>query len=148
MKRCFIILLCLSFFVSSCSVPFREEAKRAEVKLQDILSAFSISDGFVYHNGEDAEHPLTDAMLERMFMEARLDDLSYVCSMAVYFSRRYHAWEIIIFELYDMSHREAVMKLLEKRARKKENAVVFANGVYVYLICTEQNGEIKNFLLS
>ncbi len=138
----------MSFLFVSCSVPFREENKRADVVLQGILSAFSISDGFLYHDGEDAEHPLTDAMLERMFAGEKLDDLSYVRSMAVYFSRRYHARELLVFELYDMSRRGAVMKLLEKRARKKENAVIFANGVYVYLICTEQNGEIKNFLLS
>ena len=35
---------------------------------------------------------------------------------------------------------------LQKRAKKKENAVVFADGVYVYLICTDQNEEISRYL--
>ncbi len=148
MKRILLICLCPIIFLSSCSVPFSKENRRAEVILEEMLMQFSICDGFLYQKTGDAEHPLTDAMLTRLFEGADLADLRYVASMAVFLSRRYRSTEIMIIELYDISHRDALQKLLEKRAKKKENAVVLTNGVYLYLICTEQNEEIKKFLLS
>ena len=50
------------------------------------------------------------------------------------------------FEVCDLSHTEDITHLLQKRAKKKENAVVFADGVYVYLICTDQNEAISRYL--
>ncbi len=148
MKRFFLLLFVTVFLFSSCSVPFSTETRSAEAILNAVLTEFSISDGFYYSDAEDAAHPLTDALLSRMFMGKRLDDLRYVRSMAVWFSRRYREGEIIVIELFDRSHQRAVMALLSTRAGQKENAVLFANGAYLYLVCTEQNDEIKAFLLS
>jgi hypothetical protein len=110
------------------------------------MEAFSITDGYVYGKCEGETHFLSDAMLERMFMGADLADLCYVESMAVYFSRRFSEREILVIVLFDMSHREAIVALLEKRANRKENALVSTNGRYVYLVCTENNEEILSFL--
>lgn len=147
MKRILCCFLAAVIIFSSCSRPFSFEAKSAEEVLCEIMKEFSITDGYIYSSGEEAEHPITSAMLERMFFGTALDDLRYAESMAVYFSRRFSEREIIIIELFDMSHRKAVMALLTKRAEKKENAIVQANGNYVYLICTEKNEEILSALL-
>jgi hypothetical protein len=69
-----------------------------------------------------------------------------VVSAAVYFSKRFSEHEILIFKVCDLSHTEDITRLLQKRARKKENAVVIADGVYIYLICTDQNESIINYL--
>ena len=147
MKRFLLFLLILTFLFGSCKTTFLKEEKHAEEVLNEILMEFSIDDGIVYSDERDAKYPLTDEMLERLFWGTDLGDLRYVSSVAVYFSRRFYEDEIFVFELFDISHQKAVMKLLSRRAEKKENAVLFANGVYIYLICTEKNEEIKSFLL-
>ena len=73
-------------------------------------------------------------------------DFPYVTSCAVYFSRHFSEREIVVLKLCDLSHQRELLRLLRKRAEKKENAVAFADGVYVYLICTDQNEEIKHYL--
>ncbi len=147
MKRGICILIAMMVCFSSCKSQIFPETKRADEVLQTILSEFSVDEGYLYSDALEAERPLTDAMLERMFSGADLADFRYACSMAVYFSKRYSEHEIIVIELFDMSHRGAVEALLRKRMEKKENAVVISNGVYVYLICTDQNDEIKNYVL-
>lgn len=140
------MLLIYAFVFSSCVPVFSEESRSADEILAAILAEFDMEDGYCYGTERDAMHPLTDALLERMFVGERLDDLRYVDSMAVYFSRRYSEREIIVIKLLDISHQKAVMALLLERAEKKENAVVFASGVYLYLLCTEQNKEIQGYL--
>ena len=140
------MLLICAFIFSSCLPVFSEESRSADEILAAILAEFDMEDGYCYGTERDAMYPLTDALLERMFVGERLDDLRYVDSMAVYFSRRYSEREIIVIRLLDMSHRKAVMALLLERAGKKENAVVFASSVYLYLLCTEQNESIRGYL--
>ena len=121
--------------------------REAEEILRDVLSCFQISDGYIYSTKPLAEYPLSDAVLARMFPErGDTDDLYCLHSAAVYFSKRFCEDEIIVFELCDISNRDKILTLLQKRARKKENAVVFSDGVYVYLICTDQNEEISRYL--
>ena len=110
--------------------------------MQEVMLEFEIEDGYLYSRDAMAEYPLTDAMLERAFFGASLEDLCYAESMAVYFSGRFCDHEIIVIKLFDMSHRKAVASLLVKRADLKENALVYACGNYVFLICTDRNEEI------
>ncbi len=145
MKRFLIFLLAWVFVLTACETGKREE-RCAEDIMAAIFSEFPLSDGYIYSNARDAELVLSDAMLERLFAGARLEDLRYVKTMAVYLSARYSEGEIFIMELYDISHMHAVKSLLKKREEKKENAVLVTNGVYLYLIATEQNAEIVKFL--
>ena len=134
-------------FLSSC-VPLKTERKgdAAEVLL-DILTEFHMENGALYSKKEDAEYRLTDPLLARMFPDTGdMADFAYVTSAAVWFSRRFSENEIIVFKLCDLSHQRELLRLLAKRAEKKENAVAFANGIYVYLICTDQNAEIMRYL--
>lgn len=147
--RKFLICLFLTalFFVSCDSGPHILKKGEAEEILEEVLSHFQIADGTVYSTGLSAENPLTDSLLARMFPErGDTDDLFCVRSAAVYFSKRFSDKEILVFELFDISGREKIVALLQKRAKKKENAVVLSDGVYVYLICTDQNGEISRYL--
>ncbi len=143
MKRMTVLLLTALMLFSSCS---RTETRCARDILEEILTEFPQEDGFLYSDPAEDGLFLTDAMCERLFFDANLSDFRYVRSMACYFSRRYGEGEILILELYDLSHRDAVTALLSRRAEKKENAVLFTNGVYLYLICTKQNEAIKAFL--
>ena len=70
----------------------------------------------------------------------------FILSYRPYFSKRFCEYEIIVFELFDISSRDKIIALLQKRAKKKENAVVASDGVYVYLICTDRNEEINRYL--
>ena len=147
--RKFLIFLFIMMFISvSCGFDIQNSNKGdAENILQDVLSYFQINDGSLYSTRPLAEYQLTDAILARMFPErGDTEDLICVQSAAVYFSKRFCENEIIVFELYDLSCRDKMLALLKKRARKKENAVVFADGVYVYLICTDRNEEISRYL--
>ena len=147
--RKFLIFLFLMMFISvSCGFDIQNSSKGdAENILQDVLSYFQINDGSLYSTRPLAEYPLTDAILARMFPErGDTEDLICVRSAAVYFSKRFCENEIIVFELYDLSCRDKMLALFQKRARKKENAVVFSDGVYVYLICTDRNEEISRYL--
>ena len=149
MRKIFVVTLALSLLFFSCGVRSGRTAENAGEVMEALLSEFSPGDGFFYSDGANAEYPLTDAVLERMFPgDGDLEDLFCVTSAAVWFSKRFSEHEIIVFELCDRSHRERIVGLLEKRARKKENAVVFADGVYVYLICTDSNEAISRYLRS
>ena len=130
---------------SSCGNSYFREPT-ADALLRDVMCDFGIADGYLYVRDALAEHPLTDAMLERMFLGASLEDLRYVKSMAAYLSGRLCEKEIIVIELFDMSHRKALTSLLTKRADLKDGALVYAQGNYVYLLCTERNDEILAFL--
>ena len=141
---CFTLIIICIF--SSCLPSLSKETRNADEILEAVLAEYGIEDGYCYSTRKDAKHPLTDTFLERMFFGARRSVLRYVDSMAVYCSRRYNEREIIVIELYDVSHQKAVMALLLERAEKKENAVVFSNGVYLYLLCTERNEEIREYL--
>lgn len=148
MKKITLWALICAFLFTSCGVdlPSRRKGSAEEI-LAEILSNFTLSDGLVYESAMNAEYPLTDAMLARMFPDdGDTADLVCLISAAVYFSKRFSEHEIIVFQLSDLSHTEKIVRLLQKRAKKKENAVVFADGVYVYLICTDRNGEIVSFL--
>ncbi|MBQ3490676.1 MAG: hypothetical protein IJA86_08810 [Clostridia bacterium] len=150
MRKIQIFLLCFLIFLMFVSCGFHGSTTKkgdAEDILGDILSSFRITDGNVYSNRPLSEYPLTDALLARMFPErGDTEDLFCVRSAAVYFSKRFCENEIIVFELYDISGRDKIVSLLQKRANKKENAVVLSDGVYVYLICTDRNAEISHYL--
>ncbi len=146
--RNFFLCCLLSLFFVSCGFQGGTSKKGdAEDILREVLSSFGITDGSVYSNRPLAEYPLTDALLARMFPErGDTEDLFCVRSAAVYFSKRFCDDEIIVFELFDISGREKIVSLLQKRANKKENAVVLSDGVYVYLICTDYNTQISRYL--
>ena len=147
MKKFFLLALLLAFALSSCGTPKTARRGSASEILSEILENFEQGDGFVYTDETGAESPLTDAMLARMFPDdGDTADLFCVVSAAVYFSKRFSDREILVLEICDISHTELIVRLLQKRAKKKENAVVFADGVYVYLICTDQNEEISRYL--
>ena len=58
--------------------------------LAEVLSNFTLSDGLVYESAVNAEYPLTDAMLARMFPDdGDTEDLFCLASAAVYFSKRF-----------------------------------------------------------
>jgi hypothetical protein len=61
-------------------------------------------------------------------------------------SRRFSSEEIVVVKLHDRSYRDEVEALFLIRAKKKNNAIVFCDGVYVYLVCAENRDEIKRFL--
>ena len=148
MKKIYLSALLCAFLLTSCTAiqPSRRKESAPRI-MASLLSEFSLADGFVYESGLEAAYPLTDAMLARMFPDdGDTDELFCVVSAAVYLSKRFSEHEIIIFELSDLSHTEDIVRLFEKRAKKKENAVVIADGVYVYLICTEQNEAISRYL--
>lgn len=148
MRKILVILFLIPFIFASCGQSIRHSKKGdAEEILRDVLSCFQITDGYVYSTKPLSEYPLSDALLARMFPErGDTDDLYCLRSAAVYFSRRFCEDEIVVFELCDISNRDKIQTLLQKRARKKENAVVFSDGVYVYLICTDQNEKISRYL--
>ena len=148
MRKFLVFLLLLAFLSVSCGK--QSDILRqgnAEEILLDVLSHFQLAEGTVYSTGLLSENPLTDALLARMFPDqGDTEDLYCIRSAAVYFSRRFSDGEILVFELYDISNRDKITALFQKRARKKENAVVLSDGVYVYLICCDQNGEISRYL--
>jgi hypothetical protein len=147
MKKFFLLTLLLAFAFTSCGTPKTAHRGNAQEILSEILENFEQGDGFVYTDEAGAEYPLTDTMLARMFPDdGDTADLFCVVSAAVYFSRRFSDREILVLEICDISHTELIVRLLQKRAKKKENAVVFADGVYVYLICTDMNEEISRYL--
>ena len=141
MLRYVCVFLIIVMIFSSCGNAYTQSVS-ADVLLQEVMIRFDINDGYLYSRDTMAEYPLTDAMLERIFFGTSLDDLCYAESMAVYFSGRFCDHEIIVIELFDMSHRKAVASLLTKRADLKENALVYMRGNYVFLICTDRNEEI------
>jgi len=148
MRKILIFIVLIPLIFTSCGPDLQHSKKGdAEEILRDVLSCFQITDGYVYSTRPLSEYPLSDALLARMFPErGDTEDLFCVNSAAVYFSRRFCENEMIVFELFDISGRDKIVSLLQKRARKKENAVVLSDGVYVYLICTDQNEEISRYL--
>ena len=148
MRKFLLFLFTILFLLVSCGSDALSSTKgEAEEILRDVLSQFQITDGSVYSTALSAEHPLTDALLARLFPErGDTEDLYCVRSGAAYFSKRFSKDEILIFELYDISNRDKIVALFRKRANKKENAVVLSDGVYVYLICTDRNAEISRYL--
>lgn len=147
MKKFFLLMLLLIFTAASCGAPKTTHRGSASEILSDVLAHFGQGDGFIYTSEAEAEYPLTDAMLARMFPDdGDTADFFCVVSAAVYFSKRFSDREILVLEICDISHTELIVRLLQKRAKKKENAVVFADGVYIYLICTDQNEEISRYL--
>ena len=147
-KFCLWAFVCV-FLLTACDIaaPTKRQGTAEDV-LHEILSEFTLADGFVYESKRDAELPLTDAMLARMFPDdGDTADLFCVKTAAVYFSKRFSEHEILVFELCDLSHTEDIVRLLQKRAKKKENAVVISDGVYVFLICTDQNEAISRYLI-
>ena len=148
MRKFLFFLLLLAFLSVSCGKQTNILKKgEAEELLQDVLSHFQLAEGTIYSTGLLSENPLTDALLARMFPEqGDTDDLYCVRSAAVYFSKRFSDGEILVFELYDISNRDKITALFQKRAKKKENAVVLSDGVYIYWICTDRNGEISRYL--
>ena len=142
------LLLTLACFLTSCSLslPHGRSGSASQI-MSELLSEFALAEGFVYESDLEAALPLTDQLLARMFPDdGDTEDLFCVVSAAAYFSKRFSEHEILIFEVCDLSHTGDITRLLQKRARKKENAVVIADGVYIYLICTDQNESIINYL--
>lgn len=147
MKKIVSFFLLLILTAASCTVPSTSRHGSAAEALTELLARFPQEDGFVYSSEREAPYPLTDAMLARMFPdEGDTADLFCVVSSAVFFSKRFSDHEITVFELCDVSHTDLIVRLLQKRAKKKENAVVFADGVYVYLISTDENEAISRYL--
>lgn len=146
MKRFLLILLGFSVLLVSCGTPVQEKGDAYQV-VEKIMTHFELADGVLYSDREDADYFLSESMLERMFSEGYgLPEFEYVVSCAAYFSRRFSEGEIVVLKLCDKSHREELMKLCRRRAEKKENAVVYADGVYVYLICTDINDKILAYI--
>lgn len=146
-RKLWLVLIVLMFLLNSCRPFVSKPQGNAEEILQEIVSQFYLPDGVIYSKREDAEYLLTDSLLERMFPDTGdLADFYYVSSAAVWFSRRFSEGEIVVLELCDLSHQRELLRLLSKRTEKKENAVAFANGIYVYLICTDKNKEIMRYL--
>ena len=136
----------LAFLLSGCGHADSDTGDAVTV-LTALTAHFEMKSGVIYGDGENDEHILTDAMLDRMFSDGQgLPEFAYVVSRAAYFSRRFSEEEIVVLKLCDRSHRGELMTLLRRRAAKKENAVVYADGVYVYLICTDRNEEIVKYL--
>ena len=146
-KKCLSLVLIFSIFLMSCS-PLQVDTERDSVTiLNDIITQFQLEEGILYSDRMDAEYPLSASMLERMFPDrGDTADMIYIVSAAVWFSKRFSEREVIVFQICDLSHQRELLYLLAKRAKKKENAVVFANGIYLYLICTEQNEAIMRYL--
>ena len=147
MKKLLPVLI-LACFLTACnlSLPHGRTESASQI-MSEILSEFELEEGFVYESDLTAELPLTDTLLARMFPDdGDTEDLFCVVSAAVYFSKRFSEHEILIFEISDISHTDDITQLLKKRAKKKENAVVIADGVYVYLICTDRNEAISRYL--
>ena len=142
------VLLILTCFLTACGLSFpRARRGSASQIMSELLSEFTLAEGFVYGSDPGAELPLTDSLLARMFPDdGDTEDLFCVVSAAAYFSKRFSEHEILILEVSDLSHTEDITKLLQKRAKKKENAVVIADGVYIYLICTDRNESISDYL--
>lgn len=146
-KKFMSLILIFSVFLTACLPVQTDRDDDALTVLDDIVTQFQLEEGMIYSNRLDAEYPLTASMLERMFPErGDTADLVYVASSAVWFSRRFSEKEIIVFQICDLSHQRELLALLAKRAKKKENAVVFANGIYLYLICTDRNDAIMRYL--
>ena len=146
MRKFWVLCLLCAVFFTSCSSVFSADDSAAE-KLYAVLTEFSLTEGAVYSTEENEDYPFTDAMAERMFFWGRdISALSHAESTAVYVSRRFSSEEIVVVKLYDFSHRDEVEALFLSRAEKKKNAIVFCDGVYVYLICAENRDEIKRFL--
>lgn len=144
-KFCALLILCAVFF-TSCSPIFSADDSAVE-KLYTVLTEFSLTEGAVYSTEENEDYFFTDAMAERMFFWGRdISALSHAESTAVYVSRRFSSEEIVVAKLHDLSHRDEVETLFLSRAEKKKNAIVFCDGVYVYLVCAENRDEIKRFL--
>lgn len=138
-------LLCVVLF-TSCAPVFSVDDSAAE-KLYAVLAEFSLTEGAVYSTEENEDYSFTDAMAERMFFWGRdISALSHAESIAVYVSRRFSSEEIVVVKLHDRSYRDEVEALFLIRAKKKNNAIVFCDGVYVYLVCAENRDEIKRFL--
>lgn len=143
MRKLWILVLLLVCMLTSCiGSDAHGSAKEA---VESVLMHFHITDGVVYGDS-DEQYRLSDSMLSLMFDGDSLPEFEYVESCAAYFSRRFSQHELVVLRLYDMSHREELAALCKRRAEKKENAVVFYDGVYVYLICMENNGEIVSYL--
>ena len=148
MKKFILSALVCACLLSACGVSL-SEGKRGSAReiMAELMQEFTFAEGYVYESGREAALPLSDAMLARMFPDdGDTADLFCVRSAAVYFSKRFSEHEIVIFELCDRLHTEDIERLLQKRAKKKKNAVVIADGVYVYLICTDQNEAISRYL--
>lgn len=146
-KKLTVGFLIVSLLLVSCTPKKTIQKGDAYTVLEQILLQFNIENGAIYGKNEKADYLLTDALLERMFDHAGdLADFAYVESVAIWFSRRFNEKEIIVLKLYDLSHQRELLNLLSKRAAKKENAVAFANGIYVYLVCTDQNEVIMRDL--
>lgn len=142
-RRFLIGFLALSLVFTSCVSPHKTLEGDATAVLEEILMQFPMPEGMIYSDRAEAAYPLTDALLARMFPDTGdMADFAYVVSVAVCVSRRFSDGEITVLELCDLSHREELKRLLKKRADKKENAVVFTNGVYVFLIATDHNEAI------
>ena len=148
MKKLWLFLLIVTCFLTACNLSLpRGQSESASQIMSEILSEFALAEGFVYESDLEAELPLTDQLLARMFPDdGDTEDLCCVVSAAAYFSKRFSEHEILIFEVCDLSHTEDITRLLQKRAKKKENAVVIADGVYIYLICTDKNEAISRYL--
>lgn len=146
LKRLIFCFLGLSVLFVSCGKSVRDKGDAYQI-VDKIMTHFELSDGVLYSDREDSEYYLSDSMIERMFSEGYgLPEFEYVVSCAAYFSRRFSEGEVVVLELCDKSHREELVKLCRRRASKKENAVVYADGVYVYLICTDINDQILSYL--
>lgn len=146
MRKWMSVFLLFTIFLTACAPSFSEKESAAE-KLSAVLDEFDLTSGTVYSTDMDAEYPFTDAMAERMFFFGRdISALSHAESTAVYVSHRFSAEEIVVMKLCDPSHRDEVERLFQLRAEKKKNAIVFHDGVYVYLICTDQNEQICQFI--
>ena len=147
MKFRILLLMIAAVFLVSCTASPWEDRGDAEQVLCGLLSRFELPAGVVYSGAQGAEYPLTDSLIERMFSDGYgVPAFQYVVSCAVYTSRHFTEHEIVVAKLCDRSHREEVMNLFRRRAEKKENAVVYADGVYVYLICTDRNEDIRKAL--
>jgi hypothetical protein len=141
-----ILILFLTIFLVSCAPSFAQKGDATAI-LEDLLCHFQIREGILYSDRTDAEHPLSDALLARMFDDdGDMADFAYVTSVSVYFSRHFSEREILVLQISDLSHQTILKQLLQKRARKKENAVVFTNGIDLYLICTNRNEDIIRYL--
>lgn len=148
MKKLFILLLAVlvSLPLGSCGRENRRGS--AEAVLSGIIGSFGLqSAGTVYSDGKDAKRELSDGMLSSMFAGGgNIGTFSHVVSCAAYFSLKFSGDEIVVIELCDISHRGEIYDMCERRAAKKKNAVVYAEGRFVYLICTDFNADVTDYI--
>lgn len=146
MKKILLLLIAaVTMLLCACSGGFYGEGTACS-ELSAITERFGLDDaGVIYSDDENAGYVLTQSMLSSMF-SGNENKFRYAVSCAAYFSRRFSDGEIVVIQVSDRSRREEIYGMCLRRAAKKHNAIVYADGNFVYLICTDINSEIAGYI--